>query len=96
MVIWTRSVKLKRQRVKSDAAEGVAMHEAEQRKVVAQCKAEADVAEAKKRQSSRMTVNAHQTEAEVDINKKRQAEEDSKTALKLKMADNEKTVKLGG
>ena len=36
-----------------------------------------------------MTVNAHQTEAEVDINKKRQAEEDSKTALKLKMADNE-------
>ena len=70
------------------------MHEAEQRKVVAQCKAEADVAEAKKRQSSRMTVNAHQTEAEVDINKKRQAEEDSKTALKLKMADNERTVKL--
>ena len=43
------------------------MHEAEQRKVVAQCKAEADVAEAKKRQSSRMTVNAHQTEAEVDL-----------------------------
>jgi flotillin len=81
-------------KVKRDAAEGVAMHEAEQRKVVAQCKAEADVAEAKKRQSSRMTVNAHQTEAEVDINKKRQAEEDSKTALKLKMADNERTVKL--
>ena len=45
-------------KVKRDAAEGVAMHEAEQRKVVAQCKAEADVAEAKKRQSSRMTVNA--------------------------------------
>merc|ERR1712167_22381 len=81
-------------KVKRDAAEGVAMHEAEQRKVVAQCKAGADVAEAKKRQSSRMTVNAHQTEAEVDINKKRQAEEDSKTALKLKMADNERTVKL--
>lgn len=81
-------------KVKRDAAEGVAVHEAEQRKVVAQCKAEADVAEAKKRQSSRMTVNAHQTEAEIDINRKRQMEEDSKTQLKINVADNERTVKL--
>ena len=81
-------------KVKREAAEGVAAHEAEQRKMVAECEADADMSEAKMRETSRIEVNARRTEAAIAINAKTQEEADSKNELDLKVAANKRTLEL--
>lgn len=81
-------------KVKRDAAEGVAAHEAEQRKQVAQCEAEADMSEAKMRETSRIEVNARKTEASIALNLRAQEEADSRSLLDIKVADNKRVLGL--
>ena len=68
--------------------------EAEQRKMVAECEADADMSEAKMRETSRIEVNARRTEAAIAINAKTQEEADSKNELDLKVAANKRTLEL--
>ena len=81
-------------KVKREAAEGVSAHEAEQRKMVAECEAEATMVEAKLKETSKIEVNARRTEAAIAINLKTQAESDSKNQLDLKVAANKRTLEL--
>ncbi|KAH8068649.1 hypothetical protein JL721_6507 [Aureococcus anophagefferens] len=80
-------------KVKREAAEGVAAHEAEQRKMVAECEADADMSEAKMRETS-ASRSTRRTEAAIAINAKTQEEADSKNELDLKVAANKRTLEL--
>jgi len=78
--------------VKREAAEGVSRNESEQRKKVAEYKAQADIVEAQMSSSARIEVEARKNDAAIAVNKQKEMTADSEKLLELKKANNNAEV----
>lgn len=74
--------------VKREAAEGVSRNETEQRKKVAEYKAQAEIVESQNASASSIEVNARRAEAVIAMNQQKQNEADSEKDLEIRKADN--------
>mmetsp|Transcript_14404 Transcript_14404/g.29426 ORF Transcript_14404/g.29426 Transcript_14404/m.29426 type:complete len:467 (+) Transcript_14404:673-2073(+) len=74
--------------VKREAAEGVARNTSEQRKKVAEYKANADIVESQQSSAATIEVNARKAEAQIAVNMQKQQQSDSEKLLELKKAQN--------
>jgi flotillin len=78
--------------VKREAAEGVSRNESEQRKKVAEYKAQADIVEAQQSSSAKIEVEARKNDAAIAVNKQQEMTADSEKLLELKKANNNAEV----